>query len=83
MIVITDVDQDWVREPPQVFTMVRIHHTITGGDIDANSVEDAIRLSDSKYCSVGAMIRQSGAEIVTTYSIQPVASETSEEMAVA
>jgi putative redox protein len=56
--------------PPQMFTKVSIHHTITGKDIDAQSVEDAIKLSEMKYCSVGAMVRQSGAEITTTYAIQ-------------
>src|ERR1051326_2420879 len=56
--------------PPQVFTKVRVHHSITGEDVDAPSVEDAIELSGMKYCSVGAMVRQSGAEITTTYAIQ-------------
>lgn len=64
------VEADQRPSPPQVFTSVRIHHSITGVDIDAKSVEDAIQLSESKYCSVGAMVRQSGAEITTTYSIQ-------------
>lgn len=56
--------------PPQVLTKVNIHHSIAGKDVDAQSVEDAIELSEMKYCSVGAMVRQSGAEITTTYSIQ-------------
>ena len=56
--------------PPQVFTKVKIHHSITGENVDAPSVEEAIELSEMKYCSVGAMIRQSGAEITTTYAIQ-------------
>jgi len=55
--------------PPQVFTQVRIHHFISGNDIDDQSVIDAIQLSESKYCSVEAMLRQSGAEIATTYKI--------------
>lgn len=57
--------------PPQVFTEVRVHHGIFGSDIDDESVKDAIQLSESKYCSVEAMIRQSGAEVTTTYSITP------------
>lgn len=67
------VEAEQRPSPPQVFTNVRIHHSITGMEIDPQSVEDAIRLSESKYCSVGAMIRQSGAEITTTYSIQAAA----------
>jgi putative redox protein len=65
------VEADQRQAPPQVFTQVRVHHAIYGNDIDGLSVEEAIQLSDSKYCSVGAMIRQSGAEVTTTYSILP------------
>lgn len=70
------VEADQQPMPPQVFTGVRIHHAIFGNDIDQRSVEDAIHFSESKYCSVGAMVRQSGAEITTSYSIhEPVAEE--------
>ncbi|HUJ08588.1 MAG TPA: hypothetical protein VL171_01045, partial [Verrucomicrobiae bacterium] len=54
--------------PPQVFTQVRIHHVITGYDIDPAAIEAAIRLSEDKYCSVGAMVKQS-ATLHTTYEI--------------
>src|SRR5229473_451396 len=64
------VDAEQRKSPPQVFTDVKIHHSITGNDIDAESVEEAIRLSEEKYCSVGAMVRESGATITTTFSIQ-------------
>jgi hypothetical protein len=40
---------------PQVFTHVRIHHSVTGDGVDLQSVEDAIKLSEHKYCSVGEM----------------------------
>ncbi len=63
------VEADQLQAAPQVFTDMRVHHRITGDDVDANSVEDAIELSEEKYCSVGAMLRQSGAQIKTTYSI--------------
>jgi len=77
------VEADQQGAPPQVFTNVRIHHAITGNDIDAQSVEDAIHLSESKYCSVGAMLRQSGAAISTTYGIQPVETKNFEEIVTA
>ena len=67
--------------PPQVFTKLRIHHTITGHDIDGQSVQDAIQLSETKYCSVSTMIRQSGAEIATTYTIQEAKTESTEAVA--
>jgi uncharacterized OsmC-like protein len=41
-----------------VFTVVRIHHMITGFEIDAARVAEAIRLSEEKYCSVGAVVQK-------------------------
>ena len=64
------VEAEQRQYPPQVFTNVHIHHSVTGDDVDTQSVADAIELSESKYCSVGAMVKQSGAEISTTYSVQ-------------
>ncbi len=63
-------EADQAPDPPQVFTNVRIHHVIRG-DVDKTAVEDAIRLSEEKYCSVGAMVRQT-ATLHTTYEIVPV-----------
>src|SRR5512142_2062378 len=50
------VEADQVSTPPQVFTDIRVHHIVTGVNISRNAVEDAIRLSEEKYCSVGAML---------------------------
>ncbi len=66
------VEADQAPNPPQVFTHVRIHHIVTGNDVSAQAVEEAIRLSEEKYCSVGAMVKQS-AELHTTFEIVPVA----------
>jgi putative redox protein len=77
------VEADQHPMPPQVFTEVRIHHAVTGDGIDPHAVEDAIRLSESKYCSVGEMIRQSGARISTTYSIHPTGAAASNDLATA
>lgn len=62
------VEADQAERPPQVFTTVRIHHLITGYDVDPAAVEEAIRLSEEKYCSVGAMVKQT-ATFRTTYEI--------------
>lgn len=62
------VEADQAERPPQVFTMVRIRHILSGLGIDAAAVEQAIRLSEEKYCSVGAMIKQS-AQFETSYEI--------------
>jgi len=62
------VEADQAERPPQVFTTVRIHHVVAGFEIDAAAVEQAIRLSDEKYCSVGAMVQMT-ASFHTTYEI--------------
>ena len=60
-------EAEQVPDPPQVFTNVRIHHVITG-DVAPSAVEEAIRLSEEKYCSVGAMVKRT-AQLHTTYEI--------------
>ena len=64
------VEADQAPNPPQVFTQVRIHHIVAGVDVSPAAIEDAIRLSEEKYCSVGAMVKQS-AELHTTFEIVP------------
>jgi len=41
---------------------------VTGIQIDPAAIKEAIRLSDEKYCSVGAMVKQT-ATLETTYEI--------------
>jgi putative redox protein len=62
------VEADQAERPPQVFTRVLIHHVIIGYDVDPAAVKAAIRLSEEKYCSVGAMVKQTAA-LETTYEI--------------
>lgn len=62
------VEADQAERPPQVFTAVRIHHVVTGYGIDPAPIKEAIRLSEDKYCSVGAMVKQT-ASLNTTYEI--------------
>lgn len=62
------VEADQAERAPQVFTSVRIHHQVTGPDVDPAAVEEAIKLSENKYCSVGAMLRNS-TEIITTFEV--------------
>jgi putative redox protein len=64
------IEADQKPDPPQVFTKVRIHHIVTGIDVSPQAIADAIRLSEEKYCSVGAMVKLS-AEIESTYEIVP------------
>ena len=62
------VEADQAERPPQVFTAIRIHHVVRGVDIDASAIEQAIQLSEEKYCSVGAMLQKSAA-FHTTFEI--------------
>jgi len=64
------VEADQAEKAPQMFTSVRIHHKVTGSETDPTAVDEAIKLSEGKYCSVGAMLRSS-AEIITTFEIVP------------
>ncbi len=42
-------------EPPTVYTRIHLIYTV-GGKVSAKAVEDAVRLSKEKYCSVSAML---------------------------
>lgn len=54
-------------EPPNVFTHVEIKHRLHGA-IDPEAVRHALFLSETKYCSVGAMISKT-ARIENTFEI--------------
>ena len=67
-------------EPPNYFTRVLIKHRLWGR-IDPEAVKAAIHLSETKYCSVGAMIGKT-AQIESTFEIISEATvEASEEAA--
>ena len=42
-------------EPPRVYTEIKLVYRVTG-KVSRKSVEDAVRLSEEKYCSVSAML---------------------------
>ena len=56
------------EDHPRSFRRLEVRHIVTGKDVSATSVAQAIELSESKYCSVAATLRPS-AEIVSTYEI--------------
>lgn len=64
------VEADQAEKPPQVFVAIRIHHIVMGYEIDPAAVEEAIKLWESKYCSVGAMLGRT-ASIATTFEVAP------------
>ncbi|HEU5131417.1 MAG TPA: OsmC family protein, partial [Pyrinomonadaceae bacterium] len=64
---ITAEQQD---EYPQVFTKIHLEYVIRGNDVRPEDVVRAIQLSESKYCSVSAMLRPA-VPITWTYRIEP------------
>src|SRR3954466_3064641 len=49
-------DRERAPEPPKVFTKIKLVYRV-GGKVNRKSVEDAVRLSIEKYCSVEAMLK--------------------------
>jgi putative redox protein len=58
--------------PPWTFRKIHLHFVFQGPLLQSPAVEQAIRLSEEKYCSVAATIR-CAAEITTSFEIQPPA----------
>jgi putative redox protein len=42
-------------DPPRVYTSIKLHYRVAG-KVSRKAVEDAVRLSEEKYCSVSAML---------------------------
>ncbi len=53
---------------PRVYTEIEVVYLISGDRLDNESVEHAIQLSEEKYCSAGAMLREV-AKIHSSYQI--------------
>jgi putative redox protein len=51
------------QQPPTVYTSIKLIYAVTG-QVSRKAVEDAVRLSEEKYCSVAAMLK-STARITT------------------
>ncbi|HEU0292154.1 MAG TPA: OsmC family protein [Anaerolineales bacterium] len=56
------------QDPPWTFRKIHLHYTIGGKDLTEKAVEQAIQLSEEKYCSVAATVRAT-AEITTEFEI--------------
>lgn len=54
---------------PMVFTKITIRHTVTGRDIPKEAVRRSIELSEEKYCSAHAMLRQV-TDISTSFEVR-------------
>ena len=55
-------------EHPRIYTRIEVVHRIRGRKVDPKAVASAIELSETKYCSVSAML-SAAATIDTRYEI--------------
>jgi putative redox protein len=55
-------------EHPRVYTSIEMLHRIRGRSVDPRAVARAIELSETKYCSVSAMLRP-GVAITSRYEV--------------
>ncbi len=53
-------------EPPRVYTSIKLVYRISG-KVDRKAAEDAVRLSEEKYCSVSQMLQKT---VKVSYEIE-------------
>jgi putative redox protein len=53
-------EADQAHEPPKVYTHIRLIYKVRG-NVTKKAMEDAVRLSKEKYCSVSAMLEKTAA----------------------
>lgn len=63
-----EVSGEQAPEPPNVYTKLRLTYKVRGHGLVREAVERAVRLSEEKYCSVGAMLAKT-AQIETVIEI--------------
>ena len=56
------------ENPPKVYTEIHVEYILHGNDLKEKDVEQAIRLSHDKYCSVGVMLGKT-AKISTSFRL--------------
>jgi putative redox protein len=63
-----NIDSEQAPEHPKIFTKIKIEYNFTGKNIKEENVKKAIQLSQEKYCSVSAMLKEK-AEITYKWNI--------------
>ena len=61
-----EVEQE--EEYPKIFTKIKLHYVFTGKNLQAIDLENAIELSENKYCRATAMLGRS-AKIMHDYEL--------------
>jgi putative redox protein len=62
------IEAEQAEEHPKVFTRIHVEYVVTGHGVRPEDVARAIDLSETKYCSVSAMLRSS-VEISHSYRV--------------
>lgn len=65
-----DIQAEMAQEHPKVYTKIEVIFNIWGDGIKESNLKRAIELSEEKYCSVTAMLRNS-VDISSRYNINP------------
>jgi len=60
---------DRAETHPKVYTDITVEYIVTGTNLDPEAVKRAVELSETKYCSVNAMLRKT-ANITTKVIIK-------------
>ncbi|MDY6877400.1 MAG: OsmC family protein [Chloroflexota bacterium] len=55
-------------DPPWTYRKIHMHYIVRGKGLREKAVQDAIRISERKYCSVAATLR-GAAEVIYDYTI--------------
>ncbi len=63
-----ELEAEQAPEHPKVYTRIRLLYVVKG-DVEPRKLERAIELSQERYCSVSAMLRQT-VDIETNYRIK-------------
>jgi putative redox protein len=62
------VTAEQAEEHPRAFRRLKVRYVVQGAGVDESAVRRAIELSEDKYCSVGATLREP-VEITSSYEI--------------
>jgi putative redox protein len=65
-----DIDAEMSNEHPKVYTKIEVIYKIWGDGIKEANLKRAIELSETRYCGVSAMLKNS-VEITNRYEINP------------
>ena len=66
--VVIDGERTEAGKYPRPFTSLKLTHVLCGEELDIAAVEQAVKLSDEKYCSAIATLRE-GPSVTSVYEV--------------